>query len=75
MVPVESIHERQVAMTENNHDQDSEKTAKAYEAPKVMRVSLRPDEAVLGHCKVPQSRGPAASGCGVATGGCSSFGS
>jgi hypothetical protein len=50
-------------------------SAKAYEAPKIIRVSLRPDEAVLGHCKIPTSAGPAATGCGVAVGGCSSFGS
>jgi len=75
VVPVECMHERQVAMTENNQNQNPEKSVKAYESPKIIRVSLRPDEAVLGHCKVPQSAGPAATGCGVATGGCSSFGS
>jgi hypothetical protein len=73
VVPVEFMHERQVAMTEDN--QDRQKAAKAYEAPKIVRVSLRPDEAVLGHCKIPSSAGPAATGCGVAVGGCSSFGS
>jgi hypothetical protein len=35
-------------MTE--HNQNSQKDAKPYEAPKIIRVSLRPDEAVLGHC-------------------------
>lgn len=54
---------------------DSEKRAQPYEAPKIIRVSLRPDEAVLGHCKTPSVRGPAASGCGMVMGGCSSFGS
>jgi hypothetical protein len=49
--------------------------AKPYEAPKIIRVSLRPDEAVLGHCKTPSSAGPAAPGCGIALGGCMSFGS
>ncbi|HKN75893.1 MAG TPA: hypothetical protein VJW94_12010 [Candidatus Acidoferrum sp.] len=33
----------------------------AYEPPKVIRVSLRPDEAVLGHCKVTGAMGPVAS--------------
>jgi hypothetical protein len=60
-------------MTE--HNQNPQEGAKAYEAPKIIRVSLRPDEAVLGHCKIPSSAGPAATGCGVALGGCSSFGS
>jgi hypothetical protein len=73
VVLVESMHEKRVAMTE--HNQDPRKDAKAYEAPKIIRVSLRPDEAVLGHCKIPSSAGPAATGCGMALGGCSSFGS
>jgi hypothetical protein len=33
-----------------------------YEAPKVIRVSLRPDEAVLGHCKVTGAMGPGNTG-------------
>jgi hypothetical protein len=37
--------------------------AEAYEAPKVLRVSLRPSEAVLGHCKVAGSAGPVAASC------------
>ena len=35
----------------------------------VGRVSLRPDEAVLGHCKVPSSAGPAGGGCAIVVGG------
>jgi hypothetical protein len=35
----------------------------AYEAPKVLRVSLRPSEAVLGHCKVNGSAGPVSGSC------------
>jgi hypothetical protein len=38
--------------------------AEAYEAPKVLRVSLRPAEAVLGHCKVTGSGGPVSGSCG-----------
>jgi hypothetical protein len=34
-----------------------------YEPPQVMRVSLRPEEAVLGHCKVSGSAGPVSSSC------------
>jgi hypothetical protein len=60
-------------MSEQN--KNTEAVAKPYEAPKIIRVSLRPEEAVLGHCKIPTSAGPAATGCGVAVGGCSSFGS
>jgi hypothetical protein len=35
----------------------------AYEAPKVIRVSLRPEEAVLGHCKVTGAAGPVSGSC------------
>jgi hypothetical protein len=35
----------------------------AYEPPKVIRVSLRPEEAVLGHCKVTGATGPVATSC------------
>jgi hypothetical protein len=35
-----------------------------YEAPRIIRVSLRPDEAVLGHCKISGSAGPASGSCG-----------
>ena len=49
------------------NQQDSRK--KKYQAPEVVRVCLRPEEAVLGHCKVPGAAGPAS---GAAT--CSKFG-
>jgi hypothetical protein len=35
----------------------------AYEPPKVIRVSLRPEEAVLGHCKVTGAGGPTSGSC------------
>jgi hypothetical protein len=35
----------------------------AYEPPKVIRISLRPDEAVLGHCKVTGAAGPTSGSC------------
>ena len=34
-----------------------------YEPPKVIRVSLRPDEAVLGHCKIVGHAGPVSGSC------------
>lgn len=34
-----------------------------YSAPEVVRVSLRPEEAVLGHCKVSGSAGPVSASC------------
>jgi hypothetical protein len=36
---------------------------KPYEAPRLIRVSLRPDEAVLGHCKISGGAGPTSSSC------------
>lgn len=36
---------------------------KAYEPPKVVSVSLRPEEAVLGHCKIVGHAGPVSGGC------------
>jgi hypothetical protein len=42
---------------------------KPYEEPKLVRVSLRPDEAVLGHCKISGSAGPAGGSC-IQFGGC-----
>jgi hypothetical protein len=31
---------------------------KPYESPKLTTISLRPEEAVLGHCKVAGTGGP-----------------
>jgi hypothetical protein len=48
---------------ENDNKPADQPAEKFYEAPKVIRVSLRPDEAVLGHCKVTGVAGPVASSC------------
>lgn len=47
---------------------------KPYEPPKVAIISLRPEEAVLGHCKNASGGGPTP-GCGIVLGGCQSLGS
>jgi hypothetical protein len=47
---------------------------KPYEAPKVVRISLRPEEAVLGNCKTSSSAGPVAGSC-TAVSPCMSIGS
>jgi hypothetical protein len=31
---------------------------RVYEPPQLVAISLRPDEAVLGHCKISGSGGP-----------------
>ncbi len=46
---------------ENDKKLLGQDTKGAYEPPKVIRVSLRPEEAVLGHCKVTGAMGPVAS--------------
>jgi hypothetical protein len=45
-----------------------------YQTPQVVRVSLRPEEAVLGHCKITGAAGPISGSCGAAL-RCRTFGS
>ena len=45
-----------------------------YEPPKVVAVSLRPEEAVLGHCKIIGAGGPNPGSCSR-PGACRSIGS
>lgn len=44
-----------------------------YQPPQVRRVSLRPEEAVLGHCKVAGIAGPVTGSCRTLF--CKTFGS
>jgi hypothetical protein len=50
-------------MSEGNQPEKEDR--KPYEAPRIIRVSLRPDEAVLGHCKISGVAGPGNSSCGA----------
>jgi len=36
---------------------------KRYEPPHLVAINLRPEEAVLGHCKIATSAGPVTSTC------------
>ena len=36
---------------------------KTYEPPRLVAINLRPEEAVLGHCKIMGSGGPVSSSC------------
>ena len=55
-------------------DQTSNKKDKdAYETPKLIKVNLRPEEAVLGFCKTSTSSGPSSGSCMIIA--CSSTGS
>ena len=47
---------------------------KRYEPPKIAVISLRPEEAVLGHCKNASTGGPGGAGC-THVGSCMVFGS
>lgn len=47
-------------MTEEPNESVKRKT---YDSPRLVVISLRPEEAVLGHCKNPSSSGPVASVC------------
>lgn len=55
-----------------DEQQNGEK--KKYEAPRITVISLRPEEAVLGHCKSPSAAGPVASVC-TNLGACMAIGS
>jgi hypothetical protein len=48
---------------------------KPYEAPKLVRISLRPEEAVLGNCKTPSSGGGPVGGSCMVVSPCMSLGS
>lgn len=45
------------------HEASGEPPKKRYEPPKVMVISLRPEEAVLGHCKNSGMSGPVGTNC------------
>jgi len=46
-----------------NHDLSQASTKKTYEPPQLTTISLRPEEAVLGHCKISGTAGPGQSSC------------
>jgi hypothetical protein len=55
-------------------DKDRSDIKKQYEPPAVTQISLRPEEAVLGHCKTTGVGGPGGGNC-THTGSCMSSGS
>src|ERR1700680_4971242 len=56
-------------------DEDTNRALKKiYNPPMVTRISLRPDEAVLGNCKSPSSAGPVGGSCS-SVGACRPIGS
>jgi hypothetical protein len=57
----------------NNEPRPAEINKQDYDPPKIVTVNLRPEEAVLGHCKLSGASGPGAGSCVVLF--CSSIGS
>ena len=57
-------------MSEPNREPGAKKP---YEPPMVMAINLRPEEAVLGNCKIGGSAGPVATSCSTLH--CSTIGS
>lgn len=46
-----------------NHEMKTADIKKPYERPQVTTISLRPEEAVLGHCKTSTGRDPCGNPC------------
>jgi len=53
---------------------DAQRPKKTYSEPKLITIALRPEEAVLGHCKSSTAAGPGNSRCNT-PGNCFSQGS
>jgi hypothetical protein len=50
-------------------------TPKEYEPPRITEISLRPEEAVLSHCKIAGASGPIGASCNILIVQCSTVGS
>jgi hypothetical protein len=46
-----------------DHESKPADGKKPYQPPQVTAISLRPEEAVLGHCKIAGTGGPVTSNC------------
>jgi len=46
-----------------NHELSQAEGKKQYEPPRLTKISLRPEEAVLGHCKIAGGAGPVSASC------------
>lgn len=55
-------------------DENGRLEKRKYESPKVTVISLRPEEAVLGHCKSSSASGPVGATCTSGV-GCATQGS
>jgi len=57
------------------NSENAQPIKKAYEPPRVASISLRPEEAVLGHCKTASGGGNSTPGSCFPLGICNSVGS
>ncbi len=60
-------------MSDKTTSKDNETEKRPYSAPQLVRVVLRPEEAVLGACKNGVDAGPSGVTCAVS--GCATSGS
>jgi hypothetical protein len=58
-----------------NHELSQSDSKKPYAPPQLTTISLRPDEAVLGHCKSMSSGNMQPGNCAAILGACASIGS
>ena len=56
-----------------NGNDGSQGNKKEYQAPVITKISLRPEEAVLGHYKSSTASGPVSPNCAILS--CSAIGS
>ena len=55
----------EVMAMNNERESKSERVKKPYQKPEIRKIELRPEEAVLGGCKIASSSGPAQATCTV----------
>jgi hypothetical protein len=58
-----------------DHQHNQPESKKSYEPPQLTTISLRPEEAVLGHCKIAGGAGGPGPGTCTAIVACVSIGS
>jgi len=56
-------------------DHELRRAKKKYEPPQITTIRLRPEEAVLTHCKISGGSGPIAPSCNLVVLACSTIGS
>ncbi len=49
----------------SRHEKDARRPKKPYTKPEMRQIQLRPEEAVLGGCKISGIFGPTANNCSI----------